>query len=332
MSKVSVLGAGSWGIALGLSAWRSGSDVMLWSKFPEDAERIKKDRENKKRLPGILLPSQIQISADIKEACASNILVLATPAQTIREVCACIASLVQENAYLIIAAKGIEVSTHLLMSEIVSELIPQAGVAVLSGPSFADEVARGLPTAITLAAQNIQTATYLGAAFNSDSFRVYASDDIIGVQLGGALKNVLAIGTGMIRSLGLGANAEAALITRGIVEISRLACALGAKPATLHGLSGLGDIVLTCSHEKSRNMFLGMEIGKGKTPAQVVSETAKTFEGLATSKSISALATAAGVEMPICGMIDKILNQEVAVKEAIIFLMNRSMKPEVEDH
>ncbi len=330
MSRVSVLGSGSWGTAIALASLRAGSDVTLWSKFPEEISKIKADKENKALLPGITLPDDLKLTSDIEEACKSNIIVLVTPSQTIRDVVTLISPYIKEDTYLIMASKGIEIGTHMFMSDIVKELIPHAGIAVLSGPSFADEVGMGLPTAITLAAENMQTATYLSTAFNSDTFRVYSSDDIIGCQIGGALKNVLAIATGIARGMKLGANAEAAIITRGIVEISRLANAMGAKKETLIGLAGVGDIVLTCSHEKSRNMSLGVRIGKGETPEDILKSTGKTVEGFATSKSICSMAKESNIDMPICEALDKILNEGASVKDCIRSLMIRPMKSETD--
>lgn len=330
MSKVGVLGAGAWGTAIAMAAQRAGSQVILWTQCPQEAARIAQTHQST-RLPGIAVPRDMTITSDLEVVCEANILVLAVPAQAVRGVLMHALPYLQESTYLVIAAKGIEIGSHLLMSEVIAQMMPQAGIAVLSGPSFADEVAQGLPTAITLAAQNIQTATYLSTAFNSDTFRVYASDDIVGTQLGGALKNVLAIGTGIARGMGLGSNTEAALITRGIVEIGRLACARGARGATLNGLSGVGDIVLTCANPKSRNMSFGMRVGQGETPEHIVENAGKTFEGFATAQSVGALAQEAGVEMPICQTIQSILGQEITPREGIQRLMQRPMKPEL-DH
>lgn len=330
MSKVSVLGAGAWGTALALSAMRAGSDVKLWSAYADEVVQLHIDRENKNRLPGVLLDPALDITADLEKACTANIIVLATPAQTIREVAGLMSGFVQENTYLVVASKGIESGSCLLMSEILSQLIPQAGVAILSGPSFADEVARGLPTAMTLAAHNVQTATYLGTAFSNDFVRIYASDDLTGVQIGGALKNVLAIASGIARGKGLGANAEAAIMTRGIVEIARLACALGGKYETLTGLAGLGDIVLTCSNEKSRNMSLGLMLGQGKSIQEIFANGTTTFEGFHTAKSVEQLALKAGIEMPICCTVNKILSQELSIEKGMQILMQRPVKAELD--
>lgn len=257
-----VVGAGAWGTALALVLKRAGRAATLWAFEPELAAAMDKKRENAAYLPGVKLPEDLRISNDLAEMAECNAIILATPAQHVREICKKLAAHVKQPASLIIASKGIELTTHKLMSEVVAETLPKNPVFVLSGPSFAFEVAQNLPAALTLASE--WGVENLALAISSPMFRIYTTDDIIGTQIGGAVKNVLAIACGIVAGRKIGENARAALITRGLAEIVRLGIALGARAETLMGLSGLGDVVLTCTSLQSRNMSLGYELGKGK--------------------------------------------------------------------
>ena len=328
MATVSIIGAGAWGTALAVVANRAGSDTTIWSRNKEIVRTIAETGENALRLPGIKFDPRIVSTFNLEDACQANILVVAIPAQAFREVTTKMAPYVPNDSYVIIASKGIEIKQAYLMSEIAAQTLPNCSIAVLSGPSFADEVAMGLPTAVTLAAENLTKSDWLARSFNNIHFRVYPSEDIIGVQIGGALKNVLAIASGIIVGRRMGSNAQASLITRGLSELIQLAKAKGGRASTLSGLSGIGDICLTCYNEKSRNMSLGKAIALGKSVPEVIAQTSNLTEGIATSKTITKLSETYGIEMPICAAVDAILNQGADVGLTIEAILERPMRAE----
>ena len=328
MTSVSIIGSGAWGTALAATADRAGSETTIWSKDQETIDSILKTRINPECFGEQKFSPTIKATADLKEACQSNIIVLAVPTQVIRAVSLEIAKILQPGSYVLIASKGIEQKTGLLLSEVLTQTMPDQTVGVISGPSFAEEVFQAKPAAVTLAAPDITTGSWLARAFNSDRFRVYVSDDVIGTQIGGALKNVLAIACGLAAGKKLGENMQALLITRGLAEMNRLAIAKGANPETLCGLSGLGDVCLTCTSITSRNYKFGFEIGQGKTVAEMMANTAYLAEGVFTSKIITKLAHSLGVEMPIAFAVDAVLNKGADVNQVIHDLMSRPTKIE----
>ncbi|MDD3030460.1 MAG: NAD(P)-dependent glycerol-3-phosphate dehydrogenase [Alphaproteobacteria bacterium] len=322
-----IIGAGAWGTALALALHRAGRSVSLWVFEPELAASMAKTQENSAYLPGIPLPSALTYVTDIRAMTACDALILATPAQHVRDSCRALAAAnLPASTPLIIASKGIELSSHRLMSEVCTEELPQNPVAILSGPSFAFEVARNKPTALTLASENDSEA--LAQALASPTLRIYTTDDIIGAQIGGALKNVLAIACGIAAGKGLGENARAALITRGLAEITRLGLALGARMETLMGLSGLGDVVLTCSSTQSRNMSLGFALGEGQELSVILSQRKTVTEGIPTAAAALGLARRHGIEMPLVSAVDQILRDKTSVDESIAALMGRALRNE----
>jgi len=321
-----VVGAGAWGTGLALALHRAGRDVTLWVFEPELADALAKKRENTVYLPGVKLPDEIHVSNNMGDLAACNAIVLAVPAQHVRKTCKALAAHLKPPTPLIIAAKGIELTTHRLMSEVVAETLPSNPIFILSGPSFASEVARNLPAALTLASE--WGAENVALAIASPTFRIYTTDDIIGTQIGGAVKNVLAIACGIVAGRGLGENARAALITRGLAEIVRLGIALGARAETLMGLSGLGDVVLTCSSMQSRNMSLGFELGKGKDLSAILASRKSVTEGISTAAAALGLARRHGVEMPVVGAVDLILRDKASIDEIVNGLLARPLRNE----
>ena len=320
--RIGIVGAGAWGTALAVAACRAGREVILQAHEPEVAAAIN-DRHENPFLAGVHLAPEIQATTRLAEAVATDAVLLVAPAQFLRSVCVQAAPHWPSGVPAVICAKGIEQGSGALMTQAVGAALPQAPLAVLSGPSFAAEVARGLPTAVTLAARDVELAKALGAALTTPTFRVYASDDPIGAQLGGAVKNVLAIGCGIVEGRGLGDNARAALITRGLAEITHLGTVLGARPTTFMGLSGLGDLVLTCGAMQSRNFSLGVALGEGRPLAEILSERKSVAEGVYTAASVMGLAARLGVDMPICGAVNAVLNRGVGLDEAIHDLLAR---------
>jgi glycerol-3-phosphate dehydrogenase (NAD(P)+) len=321
-----VIGAGAWGTALALSLQRQGRAVTLWVFEPDLAASMAKEHENKAFLPGIKLPQDIRITQNLGDLAECNALILAMPAQHVREMCKTLAPHISQPTSLIIAAKGIELTTHRLMSEVVSEVLPKNPIFILSGPSFAKEVARNMPTAATLASE--WGGDILALAMSSPTFRLYTTDDIIGTQIGGAVKNVLAIACGIAVGRDLGENARAGLITRGLAEITRLGIALGARQETLMGLSGLGDVVLTCSSTQSRNMSLGFSLGQGKSLNEILASRNSVAEGISTAAATLGLARRHGVDMPVVGAVDMILRDKASIDECIASLLARPLRNE----
>ena len=327
--RVGVVGAGRWGTALALVAARAGCGVTLLARRPEFAERVERERENRDYLPGIALPDSIRITSAPAALEKVEALLLAMPAQTLRETCRALAEAVSRDCPLVICAKGIETGSGLLMSEVAADCLPDRPLAALSGPSFAAEVARGLPTAASLACQDPALADSLAAALGSRHFRLYSSQDLIGVEIGGAVKNVIAIACGITTGRRLGDNARAALITRGLAEIARLGRAKGADPVTFMGLSGLGDLTLTCSASQSRNFAFGLALGEGRTMDQALAQSAGVVEGRHSAAAVAAMGRHLDVDMPIVTAVDRILNSAAAIDTEIENLLARPQRGEL---
>jgi glycerol-3-phosphate dehydrogenase (NAD(P)+) len=324
--RIAVLGAGSWGTALAHAALRAGRDVVLWSRDPKTAEAIAATRANP-LLPRVAIDKRIAVTSSLADALKADAILAAVPAQSLRSLATAIAPSLRGDIPVISCAKGIERGTHKFMTEIISESSPRAIPAILSGPSFADDVVRGLPTAVTLAAADEAIAVGVAKALGSSTFRPYHSTDLRGVEIGGAAKNVLAIATGIVSGRGLGASAAAALVTRGFAELVRFGRKLGARPETLTGLSGLGDLVLTCSSPQSRNYSLGLLLGKGMT-AEDAQNSTKLAEGAFTASALSEMAQEHNVDMPIVAAVSAVLDGTMSVDDAIGSLMTRPFRAE----
>jgi len=328
MSYVAVIGAGSWGTTLASLLSKKGYDVSLWVYEKDLAEEIERTRLNKLYLPDIRLPENIMVSHRVDEVVNKARYVLnVVPAQYTRAVFKEISPYLSNGSAIISASKGIERGTLMTISSVLKELTGHE-VAALSGPSFAKEVIKNLPTAVTLATENRNTGFLLQELFNTNTFRVYTHNDILGVEIGGALKNVIAIAAGISDSLGLGNNARASLITRGLAEITRLGVAMGAEEKTFAGLSGLGDLVLTCTSVLSRNYSLGIKLGQGMKLKDILEQTVSVVEGVETAESAFELSNKYNVEMPIVEQVYKIINEGKDPVLAVSDLMSRSMKPE----
>jgi glycerol-3-phosphate dehydrogenase (NAD(P)+) len=321
-NKVAVIGAGAWGTALAALAARAGRDVVLCARSPAAAAEIASTRINPK-LSGIRLDANIQVTDDLAVAAQADIILIATPAQNLRAAVAAVAPHLASATPVIACAKGIERSTHKFMTEVIAEAAPEARPAILSGPSFAEDVARGLPTAVTLAAKQSELASALVQALGSSNFRPYHTSDVRGVEIGGAAKNVLAIAAGIAAGKKLGASAQAALTTRGFSELVRLGRACGARGETMAGLSGLGDLILTCSSLQSRNFALGIALGRGEARPRD-----KLAEGEFTAPVLIELAAAQDVDMPVSNAVASILTGAVTIDDAIESLLTRPFKAE----
>ncbi len=330
MQRVGIIGGGAWGTALAVVARRSGRDVTLWALEPEVVEAVNSQHRNTLYLPDVPLDPSITATADLAKVAAADIILLVAPAQHLRGLCATLSPHIKPATPVVICAKGIERGTSALMTDVVAETLPKAAMMVLSGPTFAREVALGLPTAITLGAADQTLGRAVAAAISSPTFRPYLSEDVVGAEVGGAVKNVLAIGCGMADGKGLGANARAALLTRGLAEIVRLALARGGKPETLMGLSGLGDLVLTATSLQSRNYSLGVALGKGQTLEEVLGARRSVTEGVTTAEAVVTLAAKLKVDMPICAAIDQVLNHGAAIDDMLRGLLERPLRDEVD--
>jgi glycerol-3-phosphate dehydrogenase (NAD(P)+) len=324
-----VLGGGAWGTALALQAGRAGHAVTLWARDREQVRRMRVERVNQRHLPGCPLPDALQITAGLQPAAAgAELLLVAVPSEFCRRVYAELRGRLPESAQIVSATKGIEPDTLCRMSEVARAELGEREVAVLSGPSFAQEVALGQPTAVVIAAREMRIAEDLQHALASAELRVYASDDAVGVELAGALKNVIAIAAGVVDGLGLGHNTVAALITRGLAEMARLSEALGGRPDTFAGLAGLGDLVLTCTGSLSRNRRLGQELGRGRSLEQAREATGAVAEGVRTTRAAVALSRRASTEMPIAEAMEQVLFEGRSPADAVEELMSRSLKRE----
>ena len=322
LHHIAVFGAGAWGSALANLAAQGGNTVTLWARDPAKAAAIEQSRENP-RLPGARLHERVKVTGSFADAANADAILLVVPAQALRSVAAELNKL--DGTPVIACAKGIERSSHKFMTEVIAEAAPKATPAILSGPSFAADVARGLPTAVTLAARDEATASTLARALGSPTFRLYHSTDMRGVEIGGAAKNVLAIAAGIVVGRGLGASAAAALTTRGFAELSRFGKALGARPETLTGLAGLGDLILTCSSPQSRNFSLGVALGQGKSDAL---RGGKLAEGVATAPVLVEMAKQKHIDMPIAAAVAAVLDGKLGVDKAVESLLTRPFRAE----
>jgi len=332
MRSVTVLGAGSWGTALAVHLGRVGHDVRLWARDPSLVAEMALRRANAVYLPDITLPSSVAVTHDLRDAVSDAELVVSTiPSHGCRDVVRRAAPLLRPRAVVVSATKGLEVETMLRVSEIIAQEIgPSHPIVVLSGPSFAVEVARERPTAVLVASQDAPAIELVQHEFRGPYFRLYASDDVIGVEIGGALKNIIAIAAGVVEGLGLGHNALAALITRGLAELTRLACAAGGRRETLAGLSGLGDLVLTCTGALSRNRHVGIELARGRELRDILAGMKMVAEGVRTTKAALELGAKYGVELPIATQMGEVLGGRTDVKTAIAALMLRPQRAESE--
>ncbi|HEY2039333.1 MAG TPA: NAD(P)H-dependent glycerol-3-phosphate dehydrogenase [Edaphobacter sp.] len=330
MSRITVLGAGAWGTALAISlARRNGHHLCLWSHSSAVAEQLRESGENLSYLPGYILPMNVHVADDLLEAVfEANIIVCVMPSQHLRSVLTHIAPSLTRDQIILSASKGIEENSYLRMSQVIASITSNP-CAVLSGPSFAQEVAAGSPTAIVAAASDIRLAQTIQREFSSPALRLYTNDDVTGVELGGALKNVIALAAGVVKGLNLGHNSAAALITRGIAEMTRLAVACGGRRQTLAGLSGVGDLILTCTGELSRNRSVGTELGRGRQLNAILSDMGgKVAEGILSTTAALGLASRYGVEMPITEQVDAILHRNKVPGDAIRELMSRPGRDE----
>jgi glycerol-3-phosphate dehydrogenase (NAD(P)+) len=331
--NIGVIGAGSWGTTLADLLARKGHEVCLWVYETDLAERMVRTRENDLYLPGVALAPNLTCSADLAAvADGRKLLLLVPPSQVLRAVMGEILPHIAEGTILVTAAKGIENDSLLTMTQVLQQLCPERPeslLAVLSGPSFAREVAGGMPTAVVAAGSDVATTGLVQEAFSTAAFRVYTNDDVIGVELAGALKNVIALAAGVSDGLGFGYNTRAALITRGLAEMARLGMAMGAQPATFSGLAGMGDLVLTCTGDLSRNRSVGIELGRGRTLEEILQGMKMVAEGVKTTLSAYQLASKLGVEVPITEQMHAILYQGKSARQAVTDLMLRELKPEV---
>lgn len=328
MQTIGVLGAGAWGTALAAAAARAGREVTLWAREPEVVTAIRDTQENTTFLPDVSLPEGLQVTADLAGLAACDAILLVSPAQHTRSMVSALLPHLAPNVPLVICSKGIEVATGKLLSEVLGETAPNNPVAVLSGPTFAIEVAKGLPCALTLAMENKEIGEALIQAIGQPTFRIYYNDDVAGAQIGGAIKNVLAIATGIVAGLNIGENARAAVITRGLAEIVRFGSLYGAEAETLMGLSGLGDLILTCSSTQSRNMSLGKAIGEGQTFEEIMAERNSVAEGAHTVEIVHKIAEEKGLDMPITSAVYQILKQGQDVRRVTEELLSRPFTDE----
>ncbi|THD58286.1 NAD(P)H-dependent glycerol-3-phosphate dehydrogenase [Phenylobacterium sp.] len=326
--KAGVIGGGAWGTALAQVCARAGLETTLWAREADVVASVNTSHENTSFLPGIDLDPAIRATGDFADLADSDLVLAVTPAQHLRAALTAFAPHAPDGLRILLCAKGIEQGSLKLMTEVLAETVPQAQPAVLSGPSFAGEVARGLPTAVTLACPDPGCAEDLAELIATPAFRPYFATDMIGAEAGGAVKNVLAIACGVVEGRGLGRSAHAALITRGFAELTRLAVALGAEAETLAGLCGLGDLVLTCSSPQSRNMSVGLALGRGQTLEDALAGKLSVAEGVASAPAVRQLARKLGVDVPICEAVAAILAGQAGVDEAIAGLLSRPLREE----
>ena len=332
MASIGAIGAGSWGSALALLLHNNGHEVTLWSILEDEVELLSTKRENPDKLPGVKLPEDMAVTSDLKQAMSGrDMLVLAVPSPFVRSTAHSMREVAAEGQIIVNVSKGIEEATLLTMSQVIKEEIPQAQVAVMSGPSHAEEVGKGLPTTIVVGADNRKTAEYIQGLFMSEVFRVYTSPDVTGIELGAALKNVVALAAGIADGLGYGDNTKAALITRGIAEIARLGIAMGGKMETFGGLSGIGDLIVTCASMHSRNRRAGILIGKGYGYEEAMKEVKMVVEGVYSARAALGLAEKYHVTLPIIEQVNEVLFHGKRADEAVKDLMLRDKKLENSD-
>ena len=329
MAKISIIGAGSWGTALAVLLHNNGNEVTIWSVIPEEVTMLREKRQHETKLPGVVLAPEIDVTDDLKEAMTGrDVLVLAVPSPFTRSTAHSMSEFCTEGQIIVDVAKGIEDNTLMTLSQIIEQEIPQANVAVLSGPSHAEEVGRCIPTTCVVGAHTKETAEYLQEIFMSPVFRVYTSPDMLGMELGAALKNVIALAAGIADGLGYGDNTKAALITRGIAEIARLGIKMGGKLETFSGLTGIGDLIVTCASVHSRNRKAGYLMGKGYTMKEAMDEVKMVVEGVYSAKAAIKLADRYHVELPIIEQVNKVLFEDKKPADAMNDLMLRDPKVE----
>jgi glycerol-3-phosphate dehydrogenase (NAD(P)+) len=329
LQPVGIIGAGAWGTALAITAHRAGRDVRLWAHERETVATINDTHRNEVFLPGIALDPAIEATSSIDEIAKCDMLLMVTPAQHLRGIASDLAPHIRQGQPLVLCSKGIERASGKLMSQVAADLLPAAEIAVLSGPSFAAEVAAGLPTAVTLAVTDEMRGSALSHAFSDARFRCYWSGDIIGAEIGGAVKNVYAIAAGIVVGKGLGASAHAALVTRGFAEMARFGVALGGRLETMTGLSGLGDLVLTCGSPLSRNMSLGIALGQGQSVEEVLKGRLTVTEGVPTASAMVEMAAARKIDMPIATAVHSVISGSATVDAAIEALLARPLRSEL---
>ncbi len=329
IKTVSVIGSGSWGTAAAVLLRKNGHRVRLWSRSESKSALLAQDLENREYLPGVMLDPEIEFTADISCVADSDAVVLVTPSAAVRATAHSLAPHLADGTVIVILSKGIEKGTHKIMSDVVAEECPRARVAVMSGPSHAEEASRGVPTCNVAASDCPDTARAVQDMFMSDTFRVYTSDDMLGVELGGSVKNVIALCAGIIDGIGFGDNTKAALMTRGIREISRLGVAMGAKPDTFWGLSGIGDLIVTCTSMHSRNRRAGILLGKGKSLDETLTEVHMVVEGISCAASVYELAKLKNVDMPIVSAAYDVIYNGKNPRDAVMALMVRTKKDEI---
>ena len=330
MAKIGLIGAGSWGTALSKLAADNGHEVAVWSIVKEEIEMLQENREHLDKLPGVKLPENISYTTELAAAIeGKDMCILAVPSPFTRSTAAMMKPFVKEGQIIVNVAKGVEEKTLMTLSEIIGQEVPQADVAVLSGPSHAEEVGKGMPTTIVVGSKTKETAEYIQNLLMNKVFRVYTSPDILGIELGGALKNVIALAAGIADGLGCGDNTKAALITRGIAEIARLGMTMGGKPETFSGLTGIGDLIVTCASMHSRNRRAGILIGQGKTMQEAMDEVKQVVEGVYSAKAAMGLAEKYGVEIPIIEQVNLVLFEGKPAAQALDELMLRDKKFEI---
>ena len=333
IQRLAIIGAGAWGTALAITAARAGAEVSLWARGPQLADEIQRRRLNEPYLPGHEIPASIAVTADMRRAARNaDAIILAVPSQAVRSIAAQLHPLAADGVPVVLASKGVERDSGMLLTAVIEDVMPDREVAVLSGPSFATEVAAGHPTAVTIASTDASErpdsslAARLSVALATDKFRPYVSDDVVGVEVSGAVKNVIAIACGIARGRGFGANTWAALITRGLEEIRRLTEALGGRAETVTGLAGMGDLALTCSSEQSRNFSFGIALGTGRPQKELLENRRSVVEGVENARAVTDLARSLGVEMPISEAVRSVVSGDTAIDDAIGRLMDRPLK------
>lgn len=331
MSKIAVFGSGGWGTALAVMCCAYSHDVSLWSPFEAELEAIKRDGEHKKLLPGVPVPSQIKLTTDISIAADADVIVFAVPSFAVRSTAKRLAGVVAPGQIIVNVAKGLEENSLKTLSQVIKEELPEVRIVVLSGPSHAEEVSRGIPTAVVAASKDEDAARIVQKTFMNPNFRIYINSDVVGVELGAALKNVIALAAGICDGLALGDNTKAALMTRGITEMARLGVAMGGEAQTFSGLTGIGDLIVTCTSMHSRNRRAGIYIGEGMSAKEAIEKVGMTVEGYKTAHAAYVLSQKAGVEMPIVNECYAVLYEGKNPRAAIKDLMQRKSKHETED-
>ena len=329
MAKFTILGMGGFGLALAVMLNNFGHDVTVWSAFKQEIDDIRRDGENKQKLPGIKISEEINLTDDLNAVSNSEIVIFGVPTKFIRKVAKQISAYLSPETIIVNTSKGLEEESLKRMSEVIEEELPKNPIVVLTGPSHAEEVALGIPTTVVVASKNMQYADYIQSIMSNNTFRIYINDDVIGCELGGSFKNIIALCAGLCDGMGLGDNTKAALMTRGITEIARLGVALGAKDETFAGLTGIGDLIVTCTSMHSRNRRAGILIGQGVSPVEAV-ERIGTVEGYICTKTAYALAQKVGIDMPITEQCNNVLFNGLKVKNALSNLMGRPKRHETE--